>query len=219
MSRNKKEKPIKRLIRVLIFLFLGFALATVLLDSWVEFNAKGRTYSSVSEIPKNNVGLVLGTSKYSTSGQNLFYNARIEAAVNLIQAGKVDYLLISGDNGTRYYNEPKTIREDLIARGIPSDKIVLDYAGFRTLDSMVRAKEVFQQEKLTVISQQFHNERALFIASFKGIEAIGFNAKDVGGDRGMGIKIRERLARFNMLWDIITGKQPKFLGEEIPIGK
>ena len=143
-------------------------------DGWVEYEAKDKNYDSVEEVPYNKVGLVLGTSKYSLQGQNLFYRARIRAAVELFNAKKVDYLLISGDNGTKYYNEPKTIKQDLIANGIPSDRIVLDYAGFRTLDSVVRAKEVFQVKEMTIISQQFHNERALFIASTKDIKAVAF---------------------------------------------
>ncbi|NND94271.1 MAG: DUF218 domain-containing protein [Flavobacteriales bacterium] len=219
MRRRKKTSPITLFFRGALFVCLGLSIAIILVDAWVEYNAKGRTYDTVDLIPRNSVGLLLGTSKYSITGQNLFYKGRIDAAVELYNSGKVEYILISGDNSTKYYNEPKTFKQDLIKRGIPANRIVLDYAGFRTLDSVVRAKEVFQQDKITVISQQFHNERALFIASFRGIEAIGFNAKDIGGERGFGIKVRERLARMKMIWDILSNKQPKFLGEPIKIGQ
>ena len=218
MKRKAKYSIGNKLARFGIFMLLSISIVIVCSDGWVEYEAKDKNYDSVEEVPYNKVGLVLGTSKYSVQGQNLFYRARIRAAVELFNAKKVDYLLISGDNGTKYYNEPKTIKQDLIANGIPSDRIVLDYAGFRTLDSVVRAKEVFQVEKMTIISQQFHNERALFIASTKDIRAVAFNADDVGGNRGLSVKVRERLARVNMMLDLLLGKNPKFLGDPIPIG-
>jgi len=216
-SNFKKKKPL-RWLRGLVCAGLLGALGIVSSDAYIEFSCKERIFVDVRDIPHRKVGLLLGTSKYSRHGTNLFYAARIDAAVALFEAKRIDYVLISGDNGTEQYNEPKTFRADLIARGIPSDRIVLDYAGFRTLDSVVRAKEVFQEDNFTVISQQFHVERALFIAASKGIDAIGFGARDVGGDRGMTVKVRERLARINMLFDLLTGKEPKFLGEKETIG-
>lgn len=220
MSRSRRNNPKKksRFLRFMLGSFLLFCIVLISTDAWIETASTGKLYNKADEIPKKKVGLVLGTSKYSKEGQNLFYKGRIEAAVKLYRAGKIEYILISGDNGTKYYNEPKMFREDLINMGIPSSRIVLDYAGFRTLDSVVRAKEVFQENDFTIISQQFHNERALFIARSKGIKAIGFNAKDVGGERGMTVKVRERLARVNMMWDLIIGTSPKYLGDKIKIG-
>lgn len=190
----------------------------IISDALVEVNAQGRVFNKLADIPARKVGLLLGTSKYSVTGPNLFYKARINAAVSLYESGKVKYILISGDNGTRYYNEPKQFLEDLLKRGVPRDRIVLDYAGFRTLDSVVRAKEVFEEEEIIIISQQFHVERALFIADKRGVDAVGFNAEDVTGQRGLKTKVRERFARLKMMWDLIIRKQPKFLGEKIPIG-
>ncbi len=205
-------------MRILLGIGLAFAITFISIDAWIEYNAADRLYSKVQDIPKNKVGLILGTSKYSKRGQNQFYSNRVQAAYDLWKAGKVEYLLISGDNATVNYNEPKTFRADLIKKGIPSNRIVLDFAGFRTLDSVVRAKEVFQEDNITIISQQFHNERALFIADFKGVEAIGYNAGNVGGDGGLSVKIRERLARMKMVLDLIVGTEPKFLGDKIRIG-
>lgn len=127
--------------------------------------------------------------------------------------------MVSGDNGHVSYNEPKEFRKELIKRGIPKEKIYLDYAGFRTLDSMVRAKEVFGLEEVTVISQQFHNERAIYIAKKNGLEAIGFNAQDVQGYSGFKVKTREALARTKVFLDLFLNVQPKFLGEKIAIGE
>lgn len=105
----------------------------------------------------------------------------------------------------------------MIKQGIPANRIYLDYAGFRTLDSVVRCKEIFSQESITVISQQFHNERAIFIANYKGIKAVGFNAKGVSKRYGFKVMVRERMARVKMMLDLLSGKQPKFLGKKIEI--
>ena len=184
----------------------------------VEKNAEGKTFSDVSQIKKNKVGLVLGTSKKLSDGRiNLYFKYRIDATVELYKNGKIDFVLISGDNGSEYYDEPTDFKNELIKNGIPEDKIFLDYAGFRTLDSVVRAKEIFGQEEITIISQKFHNERAIYLAEKHGIKAIGFNAKDVSGNGGTKVKLREYLARAKVFIDILFNVQPKFLGEKIEI--
>lgn len=204
---------------------IGYSVLIVLIgiigcNVYVEYNAKGKTFNSTNDVPINKVGLLLGTGKYLRNGRiNLFYKYRINAAVKLFKAKKIRYILVSGDNGSKTYDEPTTFKQDLIAAGIPESRIILDYAGFRTLDSVIRSKEIFQQEGITIISQQFHNERAIAIAKAKGINAVGFNAKNVGGRNGFKVKVREMLARVAMCLDLITGKKPKFLGEKINIPK
>lgn len=208
------KKWLKRAGLMLVLLLVGIITCNI----YVEFSTKGKTFNNTAEIPVNKVGLLLGTAKYLQGGTiNLFYQYRINAAVKLYKAGKIEYILVSGDNGSKSYDEPTTFKEDLIAQGIPEDKIILDYAGFRTLDSVVRSKEIFQQESITIISQQFHNERAIAIANAKGINAVGFNAKDVGGRNGLKVEVREIFARVAMCIDLVIGKQPKFLGEKIAI--
>ena len=172
----------------------------------------------MEEVPKNKVGLVLGTSnKLSNGRQNPYYSYRINATIALFKSGKIEFVLVSGDNATQYYNEPTTIKKDLIAGGIPQEKIFLDYAGFRTLDSMVRAKEVFGLERVTVISQKFHNQRAIYLAERKGLTAVGFNATDVTGNSGLKVHLREYLARVKVFIDLVFNTQPKFYGERIEI--
>nr|WP_138433383.1 ElyC/SanA/YdcF family protein [Winogradskyella algicola] len=179
----------------------------------MSFKTRHQVYDSVNDIPKNKVGLLLGTGKYATSGTiNLFYKYRIDAAVMLYKSGKIEYILVSGDNSRKDYNEPSDFKNDLIAKGIPEDKIFLDYAGFRTLDSVVRAKEIFGQTKFTIISQKFHNQRAIYIAKHFSIDAVGFNAKDVYNSH-----FREYLARSKASLDLVFNVQPKFLGEKIVI--
>ena len=143
----------------------------------VKQSTKERIYSNVEEIPANRVGLVLGTSPTVKSGKsNYYFIHRINACVRLYKAKKISKILVSGDNHTKEYDEPTCMKEALMAQGIPEKDIILDYAGFRTLDSIIRAKEVFGQSKFTIISQQFHNERAVYLALANDINAIAFNA-------------------------------------------
>ena len=178
--------------------------------------AKGKLYSDLKIIPFNKVGLLLGTSKYTGNNRiNPFYYYRIKAAEKLLKNNKIKYLIISGDNGRIEYNEPESMRADLIDDGIDSTVIYLDYAGFRTFDSMIRLKEIFGQSSVTVISQRFHNKRAVYIASRENIDAIGYNAKDVSASQGLHTEIREKFARVKVFLDFWFGNKPKYLGKKI----
>ncbi|WP_317127076.1 SanA/YdcF family protein [Maribacter algicola] len=162
--------------------------------------------------------MILGTAKkIRGGGSNPYYEYRLNAVVSLFNAGKIEFILVSGDNGNIYYNEPTTIQNDLVAAGVPADKIFLDYAGFRTLDSMIRAKEVFGLEEVTVVSQKFHNERAIYLAHKNGLNAIGFNAQDVSLESGFKIQIREYFARVKVFIDLVLNTRPKFSGDKIKI--
>ena len=181
-------------------------------------NAKGKLYTAVNEIPYNRVGILLGTSKTTIHGfDNAFYNNRIAAAVELLKNNKIKYLVISGDNSRTTYDEPTAMRNDLINAGIDSSRLFLDYAGFRTFDSMKRLKEVFGQDSVTIISQRFHNERALYLAKRLNIYAIAFNAKDVSNSAGFRTSIREKFARIKVFVDFLFGKKPRFLGPKVTI--
>ncbi len=203
------------------FFLLGclFIIAVVYFSNKaVVNNAEEKLYTSVRDIPKNKAGLLLGTVKYLSNGRvNLYYQFRVKAAVELYKSGKIDFIIISGDNGSKGYDEPTDFKNDLIKSGIPENKIFLDYAGFRTLDSVVRAKEIFGQNSITIISQQFHNERTIYLAEHFGIKAIGFNARGISGKYGIKVQLREYLARVKVFVDILFNVQPKFLGKPIEI--
>ncbi len=205
---------IKLSFLVLIALGLLVLCSDKYISSYSEF-ASDSYDSTVS----NNVGLVLGTSKYTSSGHvNQFYKYRLEAAIHLYNTEKIRKIIVSGDNGTLAYNEPRMMFEDLVKAGIPSNDIFLDYAGFRTFDSVIRAQKVFKQDKFLIISQKFHNERALFIARKNGIEATAFNAKSVSFSFSPKTFIREKLARVKAIMDVyILGTTPKFLGNTVEI--
>ena len=211
-------KIFKRILTAGIIITIIALIGIFLADRIVKKSVSNKTYLSANNIPHNKVGLLLGTSKFLSDGRiNLYYKYRIDAAVQLFKAGKIDFILVSGDNSTKDYDEPSMIKQDLIDNGVPENKIFLDYAGFRTLDSVVRCKEIFGQNSITVISQQFHNERAIYIAERKGMDAVGFNAKDVTAYYGFKTQLREKFARVKMHIDLIFGKNPKFLGEKIEI--
>jgi len=142
----------------------------------------------------------------------------MQAAAQLIRAGKIRYIVVSGDNHIHGYDEPRDIKDSLIQAGVPAESIYCDYAGFRTLDSIVRVREIFGQTSITVISQEFHNQRAIFIARHCGVDAIGFNAAEVDAYNSFRTKCREMIARANMLLDLFVFRRgPKFLGEKVSI--
>lgn len=208
--------------RTLGLFFLIFSELIVLLFVWANFRVIVVSDAYVSErmdaLPKVKVGIVPGTIRYLSSGNpNLYFSYRIDAAVKLYKSGKISHLLISGDNGRKEYNEPLDMRNALMEQGIPESVITLDYAGFDTYDSMIRAKEVFGQNRFIVISQEFQNERAVYIARRFGIEAYGFNAKDVRRYGGLRTKVRETLARVKAFVEVQLGVKPTFLGEKVPI--
>ena len=123
-------------------------------------------------------------------------------------------LIVSGDNRTKYYNEPERMRRALVAEGVPDDRIVGDFAGLRTLDSVVRAREIFGVEKVTFVSQRFQNERAAYLAKANGLDFVGYNARDVSGQGGLKTKLREIGARVKMWLDVrVLRTRPRHLGE------
>ena len=211
----------KKWLKIAFFLlgpFVFIILAIAVSNQYVVNSTKMYLFNNVQEIPQNNVGLVLGTNSELKNGQpNLYFSYRINAAAALFKAGKVKHLIVSGDNSVKNYNEPEEMRLALIGKGVPDSCITMDFAGFRTLDSVVRCQKVFGQTKFTIISQQFHNQRAVFLARQKGLDAIGYNAKDVHKSLALRTKVREPLARFKAVLDILFNKKPKFLGDPVKI--
>ena len=170
-------KTLKRALWGIIAIIVA-GLAVVAGCELAVFSAsKGRVYSDVEAIPHREVGLLLGTNpKGRRGGANMFYNHRIDAAVALYEAGKVDRFLISGAKTGPDYDEPQAMREALTVRGVPDSILVLDGQGFHTIESIVRAKEVYEVDSVTIISQEFHNRRSLYLAKHNGLDAIAYNA-------------------------------------------
>ena len=201
------------LLSLLLLLFMAWANAVI------KNTSKPYLSDSIEQLSGFRVGLLLGTRKNLQNGEpNEFFFNRIDATIELYKKMKITYILISGDNNRAGYNEPLDMKRELLQQGIPDSVIYLDYAGFRTLDSVVRAKAVFGLNRILVISQRFHNERAVYLARAHGIEAFGYNAKDVQGYKGVKTMLREAFAKTKAWIDLTVGVQPRFFGERIKIG-
>jgi SanA protein len=185
----------------------------------IDSISQGKVYDSIEEVPERKIGLVLGCSKYLSNGRkNLYFQQRIDAAKELYFSDKVKFLLVSGDNSTKYYDEPTTMKKDLIALGVPGNKIYCDYAGLSTLDSVVRTKEVFKENQFIVISQGFHVRRAIYLGLAHDIDLIGYAPQGVSGLGSLKTELRECLARGKALLDVkFLNRQPKFLGDPVII--
>lgn len=199
---------------------LGTMAAAGVLALWfcdwsVGRSGKNLLFQEVERVPARPVALVLGTGKYAASGGfNLFYTPRIEAAAALYHAGKVRALLVSGDNGRSDYDEPTQMKADLVALGVPQEHITCDYAGFSTLDSVLRAGKVFQEQEYVVISQEFHVQRALYLAQSQGHDAVGLAVRSPQGYWGTKIRLREVLARVKAMVDVhVLHSSPTYLGQ------
>lgn len=218
MKANAVIKKIAFSLGAFLLVVVAF---TVYVNIMVGQAAKGRIYTEMDSIPYNKVALLLGTNPINRWGRpNSYFTNRINTAAELYHAGKVDFIIASGDNHIRQYDETTAMRDSLMAHGVPEDRIILDFAGFRTLDSVVRAKEVFGCNSLTIISQEDHNARALYLAESNGINAVAISAPlRAGRWVRTRLALREWLARDKMMLDIWFGKQPHFLGEKIEIPK
>lgn len=209
--------------RLLKIVFLGLSLCILLIvyaNLTAIWSSHDRLFSDVRKLPPSQVGLVFGTTDRVNGQENLYFRYRIDAAEKVWKAGKVSTLIVSGDNRTQYYNEPEKMKLALIERGIPSERIVCDYAGLRTLDSVVRAKEIFNAQSILFISQKFQNERAIYLAKAHRIKAYGFNARDVETRAGIKTRIREIGARVKMWLDVnFLYTRPIHLGEPIKLPK
>jgi SanA protein len=203
---------------LLVALLPAFLAVVAYANATAIWASRGRIFAEVSQIPATKVGLVFGTSNRVAGRENLYFRFRIEAATQVWNAGKVETLIVSGDKSSRYYNEPEKMKRALIDRGIPANRIVLDVGGFRTLDSVVRAKEIFSTDSILFISQRFQNERAIYLAKANGIAAFGFDARDVESHDGLKTKIREVGARVKMWLDVnFLNTRPHLLGDKIDL--
>jgi SanA protein len=209
----------RRLKRIMLITSIVFIILLVTCNIWVVQSTKNRVYSDLATLPEHRVALVLGTShKTVGGGANLFFEKRMETAAELYHLGKIDHFILSGDNSSPYYNEPRAMQKALIGMGIPASAITLDYAGLRTLDSVIRSKEVFGQEKITIITQPFHSYRALFISNYYNIDAVAMVAGEPDLAYSFKVLFREYFARTKAVLDLYVLKtDPRYLGEKVHI--
>jgi len=206
----------KRLMRIFLWVVVAVLGMIAMANLWIIGATQSEIYNDSKNLATHEVGLVLGTSnKKATGEENPFFRGRIDAAVELYKTGKIKYIIVSGDNATKYYNEPLKMQQALMADGVPENVITLDYAGFRTLDSIVRCKEIFGQSDIIIISQGFHCNRALFISNYYDMNAKAFATEKLPLNVSFRVIAREFLARPFAIWDTyFIGTEPKHLGEK-----
>lgn len=200
----------------LVFIFVLLLLAG---NWWVVQSTEDHVFTRYEDLPVNPVGLVLGTSSHLSNGlPNPFFDNRMLAASELYKLGKVGHIIVSGDNRSKFYNEPIEMKRALVKLGVPDSVITLDYAGLRTLDSVVRSKEIFGQNHITIITQPFHSYRAIFISRYFKIDAVALVTPEPEQELAMKVYIREYFARAKAILDLyILKTTPRHLGEKEPI--
>jgi SanA protein len=204
------------LVRVFLYVLGGVLLVLLVTNLQIVLSTKNNLYAPGEQPETYPIAIILGTSNKTADGEpNQFFENRIETAATLYKEGKITHIIVSGDNRSKYYNEPRLMQKALLDRGVPSDVITLDYAGLRTLDSIVRGKEIFGQGKLTIITQTFHGYRALFISQYYGVDAMVVAAPDPDDRLFIMVKLREYFARTKAWLDLyILKTSPQHLGEK-----
>ncbi|MCE5198532.1 MAG: ElyC/SanA/YdcF family protein [Armatimonadota bacterium] len=203
----KRVKPMakhpkwKRPIRTTAALVLAAAAVLGGARAWVAASARGWVYTDVEAVPKCRVALVLGAKVHRNGKLSTLLRDRVDAAIALYKAGKVQKLLMSGDNRFSHYNEPKRMCEYAVAHGVHSEDVAMDFAGRRTYDSIYRAKHIFGLDKIIIVSQGFHVDRAVFLSKRIGVDAYGF-AADKPEHRNMRAIVREMPACVNAILDV-----------------
>lgn len=202
--------------KVFLLLLLVFAVALAGVNAWMILSTRAYVFDSVETVPSRKVGLVLGTShRTQKGGPNPYFEKRIQTAADLYFSGKVAHFILSGDNSTQYYNEPLEMKKALVRKGVPDSVITLDYAGLRTLDSIVRSKEVFGQHEIIIITQPFHCYRALFISQYYDLDAVAMVAEEPDFADSRNVRIREYFARAKAVLDLyVLGTGPRYLGQK-----
>ncbi len=206
-KRNKKR--ISFLVLILLVVFFG-------INYFVKYTANKKCYKNLNNIPPCEVGIVLGAGVFGKTPSK-YLEDRLYAAVDLYKNGKVQKLLLTGDNGNKYYNELIAMKLYCTKHGVDTAKIYLDYAGFDTYSSLYRAKHIFNVEKAIIVSQNYHIDRAVFTGNRLGIDCYGFAADKGYYNNYRKNVVREYVAVVKSVFDLITKRKPKYLGEAIDI--
>jgi SanA protein len=202
--------------RIIIWGITSAVLFLILCNVWVVVTTSTNVYEKEEQLPPHRMALVLGTSHRTIAGgPNPYFEKRMETAASLFKNGKIDHFILSGDNRSRYYNEPNEMRKSLVSKGVPPTAITLDYAGLRTLDSIIRCKQIFGQDKITIITQPFHSYRALFISNYYDIDAVAMVAGEPTFESSVKVRVREYLARTKAVLDLYIFKtSPRYMGQK-----
>jgi SanA protein len=202
---EERRKQFSKIAAATLLVGSLVVLAAVLVcNVWIITATKSQIFYEVNSVPFNNDGLVLATGKLIEKGRvNQHFLRRVDAAAALYHAGKVKRLILSGD---KRHDEPMELKRALLQRGVPESAMVLDNYGLRTLDSVVRARDIFKCGKLTIISERFHDFRALFLSRYYGVEAVAYAPEDLSFRWMVRSTVRESLARVKAVLDLYVLK-------------
>jgi SanA protein len=214
---KRKHRPFllkHKILSGVIVLFLLLIFVVFFNHYAIQKAAKDLIYSKIENVPYRKIAVLLGTEKKFTNGKtNRFYINRIDATVNLYKAKKIDVIIVSRNQG----NVIDDVKADLTKRGIPEEKIILDYDGLRTYDSMYRMYKVYGQKEFIVIAQRKQNERAIYIAKRNGLNAIAFNAGEYSGYNAFRLNMLEKMERTRLFFEFLVNKKPRYSGEKVTI--
>lgn len=210
-------KHLKKFIAVALIGIILLICGVLGLSHHIESSTKNQTFTRSSKVPEAYTAIVLGASVRANGNLSTMLEDRVASALKLYNEGKVKRFLLSGDNGTASYNEPKAMKAYLMDKGVPEDDIFLDYAGFDTYDSMYRASSVFNVKEAIVVTQEFHLPRALYIANKLDLTYYGFVGDKRTYQRESANKRRELLANVKAFLELTINKEPTYLGAKIPI--
>lgn len=206
----------RRLVKVSIAVLVLASVASIALVAIIKHRANRYTYSYTESVPECYTGIVFGAG-IRDGKPSKYLKDRLDAGIRLYEAGKVQRLLLSGDNGSHNYDELKVMRDYCLAKNVKAEDLFLDFAGFDTYSTLYRAKEIFEVDKAVLVSQNYHLDRAIYIGRSLGLDSYGY-AADTGHYGGYRRNmIREVLATANAFLEVNLQRQPKFLGEQVSI--
>ena len=210
----------KTIVKTLVFLFGIGALGTLVINIWMVNSVRGYIYSDIEAVPARTTVLVPGSMTYGTTLSHVLHD-RVVSGIALVEKGKGQKLLLSGDHGQIRYDEVNAMRLFVLenAPSVPQENIFMDHAGFNTWDSMYRARDVFEAKDLIIVTQKFHMARAVCIARSLGIDAVGYevNQNRFSKTTLRYWNVREYFARVKAFLSMVVKPKPRYLGEKIPV--
>ena len=206
----------KKYLKIALYLVIVGLVAIVSVNYYVKSSTKKNIYYSIKKFPKNDVGIIFGAG-INGDQPSKYLKDRLDAGIALYKANRINKILLSGDNGRDEYDELKVMKNYCFNHGVDTTKIFIDYAGFDTYSTMYRAKHIFNIKKATLISQEYHLNRAIYIGQKLGIKSVGYSANN-GEYRGYKyVTFREYGSIFKSFFDVLRNREPHFLGNSIDI--
>jgi SanA protein len=216
LNLNLTKNKLKKYFKIFLYLVIFGLIAVISVNYYVKSSTKKQIYYSLKKFPKNDVGIIFGAG-INGDQPSKYLKDRLDAGILLYKANRINKILLSGDNGRDEYDELTVMKNYCFNHGVDTTKIFIDYAGFDTYSTMYRAKHIFNIKKATLISQEYHLNRAIYIGRKLGIKSVGYSANQ--GDY-LGYKyvtFREYASIFKAFFDVLRNREPRFLGNPIDI--